>query len=274
MSYAAFRDKVLKHLKLFLPPGGKPGKFKGKGPYAHIVEIPGKTQREVIEAILKRDGVANVAGFPKPHHCAHHLNSSQVVCYEFFSPLLTDDLVTIDEKMLPILKDMDVPETLFRGAKAEFEKKFDDREGTNFDFYLESRDRKKHLYVEVKYTEQGFGSCEDNPSHRKKFEDIYLGRIANSACLSEDAKKSMRSRDDFPTMKEYYQLFRNALRVNSENDYVICLYPEANTITESQFDNFKGKYISAEMSSHVLKVHWEDLTNHMNERFRKKFFPI
>ena len=273
-TYKAFRHKVLEHLKSFLPPGSKPGKFNGGEAHAHIVEIPGKTQREVIEAILKGDGVADVTRFPEPHRYAHHLNSSQVVCYEFFRPLLTlknDDLVTIDEKMGPVLNAMHVPETLFREAKAEFEKKFDDEEGTNFDFYLESLDGKSRLYVEVKYTERGFGSCKDNPSHRKKFEDVYLGRIADSPCLNEKAKKMMQSRDDFPTMKKHYQLFRNALRVN-ENDYAICLYPKANTITDSQSENFKNEFISVEMSSHVLNVHWEDLKEHMNELFKEKFF--
>lgn len=274
MSYAFFKNKVLSHLGAFMPQDGKPGKFNGKGEYAHIVDIPGKTQREIIEAILKSDGVETVAEFQKPQRYAHHLNSSQVVCYEFFRPLLVRrgrNLFVNDEKMQPVLMAMGVPESLFYGAKANFEKEFDDGEGTNFDFYLESQDGKSHLYVEVKYTEQGFGTCEDNKTHRNKFRNIYLGQIADSICLSQKAKR-MRSSNDFPIMRKHYQLFRNTLRVNGENDFFVCLYPKENTIAESHFVDFKEKYIDPQMASHVLNVYWEDLGNSMSDRFREKYF--
>ena len=63
MSYTDFKKKVIDHLVAYMPEGGKPGKFNGKGEYPHIVEIPGKSQREVIETILKGDGVSEVAEF-------------------------------------------------------------------------------------------------------------------------------------------------------------------------------------------------------------------
>ena len=215
MSYTDFKKKVIDHLVAYMPEGGKPGKFNGKGEYPHIVEIPGKSQREVIETILKGDGVSEVAEFKKPQQYAHHLNSSQVVCYEFFRPLLKKSkgrLLVDDELMQPVLKLMGVPETLFLGATAEFEKEFNDGEGTNFDFYLESPDRKSHLYIEVKYTEQGFGR-----SRQDEFNDIYLSLIASSICLNEEAKK-MLSTSSSPIMKKHYQLFRNTLRIKSKND--------------------------------------------------------
>lgn len=276
MSYTDFKKRVIDHLVAYMPEGGKPGKYNGKGEHPHIVEIPGKSQREVIETILKGDGVNEVAEFKKPQRYAHHLNSSQVVCYEFFRPLLKKSkgrLLVDDELMQPVLKLMGVPETLFLGATAEFEKEFNDGEGTNFDFYLESPDRKSHLYIEVKYTEQGFGTCEDNKSHRDKFKNTYLSQIANSICLNEEAKK-MRSTSSFPIMKKHYQLFRNTLRINSENDYFVCLYPEENTIAESHFVHFKDEYISPNMASHVLKVHWEDLGTRMSKPFKEKFFDF
>lgn len=273
-SYTSFKKRVLEHLEKYFPENGIPGMYNGKGRYGHIVEIPGKSQREVIEAIIAGDGVKDVTEFEKPQRYAHHLNSSQVVCYEFFRPLLSVNkgvLSVKDDKMQPVLKAMGIPSDLFLGAKAEFEKEFDDREGTNFDFFLESPDGKNHLYVEVKYTEQGFGSCEDNLSHRNKFKSIYLDKIANAVCLNENAKK-MRTVNDFPTMRKNYQLFRNSLRVNGNNDYVVFLYPSANPITESQFNHFKEEYILPEKSAHVLKVHWDDLEGLMSERFRDKFF--
>lgn len=274
MSYAVFKKNVLKHLEAFMPEGGKPGKYNGRGEYGHIVDIPGKSQREIIEAILRSDVVETAADFQKPQRYAHHLNSSQVVCYEFFRPLLVlkrGKLLVDDEKMQPVLRAMGVPETPFLGADAVFEKEFDDGEGTNFDFYLDSRDGKSHLYVEVKYTEQGFGTCEDNKSHRNKFRNIYLGQIANSICLNDEAKR-MKSSNDFPTMKKYYQLFRNTLRVKGENDFFVCLYPKENSIAESHFVDFREKYVEPQMASHILNVHWEDLEDSMNDRFRDKYF--
>lgn len=73
-------------------------------------------------------------------------------------------------------------------------------------------------------------------------------------------------------MRKHYQLFRNSLRVRNENDYVVFLYPKANTIAEYQFKHFKEEFISKEMTAHVLGVHWEDLTASMSQRFREKFF--
>lgn len=274
VSYNDFKKSVLGHLEQFLPKEGKPGFFNEKGPYPHIVEVPGNSQMEVIERILLSDGIEDVAEFRKPQRYAHHMNSSQVVCYEFFRPLLSSEegkLVVKDEEMQRVLKVMGIPCAPFVGATAEFEKEFDDREGTNFDFYLESPDGGSHIYVEVKYTEQGFGTCEDNKSHRNKFKNTYLDLIQNSVCLNETAKR-MRTTSDFPIMRKHYQLFRNTLRVRNENDYVVFLYPKANTIAEYQFKHFKEEFISKEMTAHVSGVHWEDLTASMSQRFREKFF--
>jgi len=273
-SYNDFKKSVLGHLEQFLPKEGKPGFFNGKGPYPHIVEVPGKSQMEVIERILLSDGLEDVAELRKPQRYAHHLNSSQVVCYEFFRPLLSSQegkLVVKDEEIQRVLKVMGIPGEAFVGATAEFEKEFDDREGTNFDFYLESPNGESHVYVEVKYTEQGFGTCEDNKSHRNKFRNTYLSLIEGSICLNKKAK-SMLTTSGFPIMRKHYQLFRNILRVKNENDYVVFLYPKANTIADYQFIHFKEEFISKEMSSHVLGVHWEDLTASMNRRFREKYF--
>ena len=272
MAYKSFVEKVKKHLKTYMPEGGVPGKFN-KSIHEHIVEIPGKTQREIVEAILIKDGVNDVKEFTKPHRYAHHLNSSQVLCYEFFRPLLDkkgSQLVARDSMMQPVLKAMGLPSEIFLGARAEFEKEFDDGEGTNFDFYLESANGKSRLFIEVKYTEQGFGTCDDNDAHRDKYKNTYLNRIHSALCLNDNAKSMTCC--DFQKMRKYYQLFRNTIRVQSENDYVMFLYPEANTIAEHQFEKFKEEYVSKDMYAHVLNVHWEDLKDKMSNNFRDKFF--
>ena len=272
MSHSEFVKKVREHLAGYMPVGGVPGTFNGRT-YSHIVKIPGKGQKDAIEAILRSDGMEEVGEFRNPHRYAHHLNSSQVLCYEFFRPLLKkvgDTLVAKDSEMQKVLGAMGLPAGAFLGAKAEFEKEFDDGEGTNFDFYLESEDGKSRLFVEVKYTEQGFGTCVDNRSHRDKFERTYLGMLRGAPCLNDSAH--FMTRHDFPVMRKYYQLFRNTVRVLGENDYVVFLYPGANTIAEYQFDTFRERFVADAKSDHVLKVHLEDLGACMGERFREKFF--
>lgn len=273
MSYTDFKKRVINHLKAYMPENGRPGKFNGKGKYDHIVDIPGKSQREVIEAILKGDDVNDVAEFKKPQRYAHHLNSSQVVCYEFFRPLLNKEgrqLIAKDSAMQPVLEAMEIPAELFLGAHAEFEKEFNDGEGTNFDFYLESADSKSHLFIEVKYTEQGFGKCDSSNSHKDKFKNTYLDKIHKAPCLNDKAKSMTCC--DFTEMRRFYQLFRNTIRVQGENDYVVFLYPEANTIAEYQFEQFKDEYVSEDKYGHVIKVYWENLKDRMSDKFKKKFF--
>lgn len=269
MSYKAFRDSVIKHLEKYNQ--WEHGLFNGKGePKGHIVRIPGKNQKETVMEILHSDGIeeAQLDMFRKPHRYAHHLNSSQVLCYEFFRPLIGSGGVADQAKMGPVLERMGVPAEAFAGAKAEFEKEFEDKEGTNFDFYLGSADGRHHLYVEVKYTEQGFGSCEKNGRHEKKFKNVYRDRLKVCPCIRDD----MKGKIDFACMRESYQLFRNVLRVRDEGDYVVFLFPEANTLAKAQFEAFKDRYVDERIASHVIGAHWEDLMDRMGDRLREKFF--
>ena len=84
MSYNSFKNNVYEHLAKYNR--WKTGYFKGN-PYNHIVDIDGKTKEEIVKTIIEEDGVCPKE-FRKPHMYAHHLNSSQVICYEFFKPLI------------------------------------------------------------------------------------------------------------------------------------------------------------------------------------------
>lgn len=268
MAYKTFRDKVTKHLAKYNRWGY--GSFNGKGSYGHIPSLEGHSKSALIREIMLADGLPEeqLDLFRSPHRYAHHLNSSQILCYEFFRPRIGSDGMVDGSLMLPVLEAAGIPSAVFIGAHAEFEKVFDDGEGTNFDFYLESPDGKGHVFVEVKYTEQGFGTCEKGDSHEKKFEEVYKDRIRTCPCLKED----LRERICFEEMRPNYQLFRNILRVRGENDYVVFIYPEENTIAEYQFDSFRKKYVDPSMHSHVLGLHWEDLKGIMADRVREKFF--
>lgn len=266
MSYKSFRDAVIRHMSKYND--GKKGVYRnsktGKvDERSHVLDIPdGKTKEDVIKEMLERDGLC-VDMFTKPQRYAHHLNSSQIVCYEFFRPLLDHD-GRVNELLLDFLQSnkIQVPDSNIKG---QFEYTPDSREYTNFDFYLQGELSK--VYFEVKYTENGFGSCKEDDTHRDKFEDIYKPMIESCGCLSRN-----------PTREEFckhYQLFRNVLRVtreNGKNEFSIFVFPSRNTTCEKHFDQFKKEFISGQLADHVVAIHWEDCVRYMSHQFKEKFF--
>lgn len=258
MSYTSFKEKIINNLASYNYWGD--GTFKGKS-YKHIANITGRGKKDVILEIIKRDGV-EIDKFRKPHPNAHHLNSSQIVCYEFFRPLINNK-----DNMVKALEIMEIPSCTFITDNAEFEKEFVDGEGTNFDFCLPLGPQ-ENLYVEVKYTEQGFGLCKDDENHKQKFEKFYKDRINNSFCIKDDLKGKI----DFEQMRKHYQLFRNTLQIQSPSDYVVFLFPEENSIAKKQFNDFKEQYLSSSGCQNVKGVYWESLIPLMSNLFKDKFF--
>ena len=75
--------------------------------------------------------------------------------------------------------------------------------------------------------------------------------------------------------RKNYQLFRNVLRItknNSENEYVVFLFPKMNKAAKAHFERFKAEYIDPAFDEHIKEVFWEDLTEYMSNKFRQKFF--
>ena len=261
MTYSKFKEKVYEHLASYNQWGK--GTFKGNE-YNHIAKIEkGKRREDVVKEIIESDGVKTDM-FRKPHQYAHHLNSSQVVCYAFFTALLDKNKKVELAKTLEI---MGIPLNAFNNTYAEFEKEFDDGEGTNFDFFL-SADNLHNLFVEVKYTEQGFGIGKNDETHEQKFNDTYKKWISNSFCIEDSQKEKI----DFSQMRRYYQLFRNTLRVKKDSDYVVFLFPEQNTIVKSQFEQFRDTFLSKRGCQNVKCIYWENLVELMSARFKEKYF--
>jgi len=285
-SYAKFKEEVVdKHLAQYnfweqgIWPGNKSSYRPGnKSSYPHIVAIPGKTQIEIVKAIIENDGCKFVPElFPSPHKYAHHLNSSQVVCYEFFKPYvdyIAEKSCTITKpEVVGLLDKMGFDRAFaqqFLPGFAEFEWIPDKTENTNFDFYLHSSDSKKKIYFEIKYTEQGFGTCRNDEDHKIKFDTIYKDMIEKCACLSN--KPTVFDEE----WRKNYQLFRNVLRItkdNWENEYVVFLFPKMNKAAKAHFERFKAEYIDPDYGEHIKEVFWEDLTEYMIiDQFRQKFF--
>lgn len=259
-SYDSFKDALLQHLGTY---NQGPDGIYNKRTYKHILNIPsGSTQQEVIESILMRDMV-EMDLFEKPQQYAHHLNSSQIVCYEFFRPLLDQNRIASH-----LLKRFLTENHIENGEEVlsgRFEYTPDHEEYTNFDFYLEGSTL--FVYFEIKYTENGFGSCKKDKSHQEKFESVYKPMIEKCGCISQIPS--------FEEFCKYYQLFRNVLRVskqNGEHEYSVFLYPMANSVAEKHFAEFKAEYVSGTYANHIIGIHWEDCIKYMSARFKDKFF--
>ena len=267
-TYEGFKEAVQKHLAKFNP--GRPGYFaRFKKYYPHIVDVPAKASKKQKENILNciiRDDSVVPDLFTSPHMYAHHLNSSQVVCYEFFRPLITAEKKLLPE-MLECLSRMGIPADMFKDGLAEFEYVPYPAENTNFDFFVCQPKTGAKAFFEIKYTEQGFGTCENDDEHEKKFNTIYKEMIENCVCLKKKPAFD-------PSWRKNYQLFRNVLRLtksNWKNEYVIFLFPVENKAAKKHFDDFVEEFIDPAYKSHIIEAHWEDMKP-MSDRFRDKFF--
>lgn len=249
-----------------LPVGGK---WKDK-PYNHILikKIENNKcniERTVFDNLIKEiKEINNPFGFlDKLHIYARHLNSSQILCYNYFRPMLSDnrrakeELVNlISEKITPITND----------AECKFEYKPYENEGTEFDFYIK-QDACKEIFFEIKYTENGFGKAKDDKEHNEKFESTYKSMIADCVCLKD--------KTNIPSLKFFndYQLFRNVIRVTDKNKFSIFIFPKENENIVSSFERFKKCYISEEYSDNVKALYWEDLMKGKEEtELFKKYF--
>jgi len=274
-SYDAFREAVLSNLSRFNQYGR--GYYpRTKKYYDHIAALSeNATLQEklaLVQQILADDGV-NPDMFSKPHKDAHHLNSSQVVCYEFFRPMLTTQK-RLNDKMFVFLDYIGIPSDPFKDGFGEFEWEPDPAEQTNFDFYIQQSKptpskmlSDNAVFFEIKYTENEFGAETINGKRRDKYGSIYQQMIENCACL-----RLIPSIDEF---FKSYQLFRNTLRLtkkNWRNEYVIFLFPKANKAVMNDYLAFMDRFVMDQYHDHIKAVFWEDLTDAMSDNFRNKYF--
>lgn len=88
MKYEEFKKKVIDNM----PENPIPGLWQGKGaPRKHILGNPSspKERADVINKYSLLPNVPLVDGDTiHLHQYAHHLNSSQIMCYNFFRPMI------------------------------------------------------------------------------------------------------------------------------------------------------------------------------------------
>lgn len=200
----------------------------------------------------------------KPHKQSYHLNSSQVMCYNFFRHLtgnvFQDDIgyyCKPTELFVSFLKDTLQIDADINSGKCRFEyidtPRYDFKviakggkgESTNFDFYFE--DNSHRIYFEIKYTEPGFGKWPaSTPSegeiknHKSYFETGYRNMIMDCCAITEEMKTQLIA--DEATFDQFYQLYRNLLRASNTADnktnISVILYPRANSSARDEIERF------------------------------------
>ena len=261
-----FQDKVKAHLEEYNGQNNelvdkKGGSWKGKGSFAHILRdsqndwmfnllLPYREVGSLVQDIRK--------GVIKKHMYAHHLNSSQMMCMNFFYPLMIEDRLDIILKAINSKIKWGKPVALFEfnspmevGKAAELNKEKLFGEPTNFDFFITTSNGYR-VYFEIKYTEAEFGAPEKkNNSYPQKYYDkfeVYKSLIPS--CFKDEYKANA---DYF---LDHYQLMRNLIHLQSSNDFVVYLVPGENPII-SEAEEIKNVLNSLQDNCKVVK--WEDI---------------
>ena len=191
------------------------------------------------------------------HQGFHHLNSSQAMCINFFFPLVAD------KKLEKVLQKLELDEEV-KYETVEFERESDidrsERRATNFDFYFETKSKKK-FYFEIKYTENCFSKAVSDREHREKYERIY----------KDAADKKIKP--EYNTELEFlnnYQIMRNLIHI-SEDSYVVFVIPEGNKSVYKQAKNAK-KFVVENYESQVKVLSWNELYDIAFENRLKEYY--
>ena len=239
------------------------GLYRGRA-YCHILFTENKEQKkEVIKKNLLKGVKADMLS--NTHTDAHHLNSSQILCYNFFRPLI-DKNSGATQKLVDCLLEQGI--SIEKGAKCAFEYT-DDRDKmekkrdkpTEFDFHIIGSD--VEVFFEIKYTENSFGSAEKNDNHKEKYELIYKPLLKNAPCLNHTP--------GFEEFAKFYQLYRNAVRITNKKKYLVLLYPEENESVEKQAKEFVENKVKPEYQENIKRVYWKKIVEENSELYKKYF---
>lgn len=205
----------------------------------------------------------------KIHPGFKNLNSSQAFTFNFFQPIIDENLYY---ELLELSTDKNF--IIERNQKYNYHYEKESAEDkTQFDFYIENES--VNVSFEVKYTEDGFGTA-DYGSHKEKWESIYskkIDRLLGSNKLSPE--------EFFVN----YQVWRNILFTLDINHYSCFLYPkfrenDLTPIIKSILDKYpklKGRVIVLYVDEFINKIlggnYPEKVKSHYRE-FKKKYLDI
>jgi len=166
----------------------------------------------------------------KLHQFFHHLNSSQALCINLFYPLIAENDLGFFLKFLGMASEV--------ASRAIFEKESEIEVAarrTSFDFCVQLAAAQK-IFVEVKYTEDGFARAKSDDEHRRKFREIYLPLVENSEFLAPECQEET-------VFLRHYQVLRNLVHI-SHTDHVVLLFPSANTVVAEEAAYAKEQFLT------------------------------
>ena len=253
MKYKEFKKIVIDNM----PENPIPGLWQGKGaPRKHILGKP-SSPKERADLINKYSLLPTVplvdSGTIHLHQYAHHLNSSQIMCYNFFRPMIEgfDGTMYHPKDDLIKLFGMEVDEELeHKNAVCNFEYIDKSKDNTNFDFYFKSN--QIEVFCEIKYTEERFKPSSAKDPH-ERFESVYKPMIDKAKDIFANGSIS---ESVFNT--KYYQLARNAIRATSSGKHVFFICPRSNENLMNQFDQF-SKCLTDEGRKRVKLITWGEI---------------
>ena len=257
MKYDKFRSTVLeKIVREFDNPD--PGLFRGHGPYDHIISNPkdSKERERIVNEYLLLPDVPKIQGEIKLHPDAHHMNSSQIMCYNFFRPLLKEynknkkEYKPSDALVDLVGKIIDTP-LENKNSSCKFEYIQPNTDTTNFDFYLKCGD--VEVFFEIKYTEKEFAKKKVTPDSELQYEKVYKPMISKAEHIFKD--KTISASD----FLKNFQLLRNAIRAIDNNKYVVFICPRAHDNLVNQYNKFKEQFLSPKGEEQIKLVTWESL---------------
>lgn len=275
--YENYRRGIIETLSNEIRKDGKeivPGCWKGvtKDSYTHILPLDREKKPRMarIKAIQDYLGIKIDKKFLSKkgslHQYAHHLNSSQLLCYMAFRPLLTDDyhptaamrtlLASITKNSINISEE----------AQCDFEYNDDmkweqknEPEGTSFDFHISDIDKHEYFF-EIKFTEDGFGKAKKDDEHERKFNEVYLGKIKDVLNKEVTLDEGLK----------YYQLFRNIIRGDSDKKTIVLITDNNNPATKYELEMFQEKYM-ADSKVNVIYLTWQEVCEQWPENVEKPF---
>lgn len=156
--------------------------------------------------------------------------------------------------------------------RAEFEKESKHENSsppnrkTSFDFYVQWGAGPQHVFVEVKYSKDGFGGAKNDRSHRDKYASVYKPML-DKAC------PYFRAEIKCEEFLKDYQILRNLVHI-SENSHVIFLVPRANTKVVQAADSAIEKYLSPAGQTRCRVVYLEGFLDDLLKKTRGMGDPL
>jgi len=268
-----FRDQACKHLSQYkLDTLGikEDGIFKYRGrdiPKSHILPA-NQYQKNILEQYRSNFFSSEQAQI-KFHKYFHHLNSSQALCINLFHPLITENRLNLFLEYLKVSPE--APSTFLFEKDSDLEVA---ARRTSFDFYVQLTTQSQ-VFVEVKYTEDGFGQAKKDSSHREKFHTTYL------PILQDKEEFLLPECQDEELFLSHYQVLRNLVHIN-DTDTVVLLFPSANIKVAKEAVYAKSNFLTEKGKDRLRIVYLEGFVSSLAtnpllqgyyQAFQQKYLP-